>query len=145
MAQFTIAVDRSPDANDTKVLIQGLDGHAFAQAGAAPPEPLSVYLYDDGGKIVGGVAARIWNGVIDISILWVHEDFRGEGYGRQLMAAAEAEGIARGCTLAELRTFDYQAPGFYKKIGYEEYHVVDGWPRGHRRHFFRKQLENPTA
>jgi hypothetical protein len=42
--------------------------------------------------------------------------------------------------MAELRTFYYQAPGFYTRVGYEEYHVVDGWPRGHRRHFFRKRL-----
>jgi GNAT superfamily N-acetyltransferase len=140
MASFTIAVDPNPDPADTRILIEGLDGHAFAQAGATPPRPLSVYLYDNGGKIVGGIAARTWDGVLDISILWVHEDYRGEGYGRQLMAAAEAEGINRSCEIAELRTFDYQAPEFYKKVGYEEYNVVNGWPRGHRRHFFRKRL-----
>ena len=32
------------------------------------------------------------DGVLDISIVWVHEDYRGEGYGRQLMATVEAEG-----------------------------------------------------
>jgi GNAT superfamily N-acetyltransferase len=143
MAELTIVVDRSPDPNDTKILIQGLDGHALAQAGTTPPEPVSVYVYD-GSRIVGGVAARIWEGVLDISILWVHEGYRGEGYGRQLMASVEAEGIARGCVLAELRTFDYQAPAFYKKVGYEEYLVMDGWPRGHRRHFFRKRLASPA-
>jgi GNAT superfamily N-acetyltransferase len=141
MAPFTIAVDSSPDQSDIRVLIDGLDGHAFARAGATPPVPLAVFLYDDGGKIVGGISGRIWDGVLDISILWVHEDYRGEGYGRQLMAAAEAEGRMRGCELAELRTFEYQAPEFYKKIGYEEYHVAEGWPRGHRRHFFRKRLD----
>ena len=137
---FTIEIDAAPDADDLRILVQGLDGHAFAQAGTTPPQPLAVYLHDDGGRIVGGLSARTWDGVLDISILWVHEDFRGEGYGRQLMAVAEAEGIARGCELAELRTFDYQAPGFYRSVGYEEYHVVEGWPRGHRRHFFRKRL-----
>lgn len=140
MAPFTIAVDPSPDESDIRVLIDGLDGHAFARAGATPPAPLAVFLYDDAGKIVGGAAARTWEGVLDISILWVHEDYRGEGYGRQLMAVAEAEGLKRGCELSELRTFEYQAPEFYKKVGYEEYHVVEGWPRGHRRHFFRKRL-----
>lgn len=140
MAPFTIAVDPSPDQADVRVLTQGLSGHAFAQAGATPPEPLAVLLYDDAGKIVGGLSGRIWDGVLDISVLWVHEDYRGEGYGRRLMAAAEAEGVTRGCVLAELRTFDYQSPEFYKKVGYEEYHVVEGWPRGHRRHFFRKRL-----
>jgi GNAT superfamily N-acetyltransferase len=140
MAPFTIEVDPSPDQADIQILIQGLSGHAFAQAGATPPEPLAVYLQDESGKIVGGVSGRVWDGVLDISILWVHEDYRGEGYGRQLMAAAEAEGLKRGCELAELRTFEYQAPEFYKKVGYEEYNVVEDWPRGHRRHFFRKRL-----
>jgi GNAT superfamily N-acetyltransferase len=145
MDQLTIVVDRSPDANDTKVLGQGLDRHACVQAGMTPPEPISVYLYDAGGQIVGGVAARIWDGVLDISILWVHEEYRGAGYGRQLIAAAEAEALTRGCVLAELRTFDYQAPEFYKKLGYEAYNVVDGWPRGHRRYFFRKRLEGHAS
>ncbi len=137
---FTIEIDDAPEPADLRILNEGLTGHAFAQAGATPPQPLAVYLHDDGGRIVGGLSGRTWDGVLDISILWVHEDFRGEGYGRQLLAVAEAEGIARGCELAELRTFDYQAPEFYKRVGYEEYHVVEGWPRGHRRHFFRKRL-----
>jgi GNAT superfamily N-acetyltransferase len=137
---FTIEVDASPAADDVKKLNQGLDGHAFAQAGIAPPAPLAVFLYNEGGQIVGGLYARVWDGVLDISLLWVHEDFRGEGYGARLVAAAEAEGIHRGCERAELRTFDYQAPGFYKKVGYEEFHVSENYPRGHTRHYFRKTL-----
>jgi GNAT superfamily N-acetyltransferase len=140
MAGFTIVVDAKPAWDDIKILNEGLSGHAIAQAGVSPPEPIGVFLYDDGGRIVGGLSGRIWDGVLDISLLWVHEDYRGEGYGRRLMEAAEAEGVRRGCEMAELRTFEYQAPDFYKKIGYEEYNVVDGWPRGHRRHFFRKRL-----
>jgi hypothetical protein len=56
------------------------------------------------------------------------------------METAEAEGIARGCALATLRTFSYQAPEFYKKLGYEEYAVVVVWPRGHRNLAFRMRL-----
>lgn len=140
MAPFTIEVDPSPDDADVKILHRGLDGHAFAQGGVAPPAPLAVFLYDDGGRIVGGLYARVWDGLLDISLLWVHEDFRGEGYGSKLMAAAEAEGIRRGCVRAELRTFDFQAPTFYTKLGYEEFHVSQDFPRGHTRHYFRKEL-----
>ena len=70
MAPFTIAVDPSPDADDVRILVDGLNGHAFAQAGATPPDPLAVFLYDDGGKVVGGLSGRIWNGVLDISRAW---------------------------------------------------------------------------
>jgi GNAT superfamily N-acetyltransferase len=140
MAPFTIEVDPSPADADVKILNQGLDGHAFAQGGIAPPAPLAVFLYDDAGRIVGGAYARIWDGILDISLLWVHEDYRGEGYGARLMRAIEAEGVRRGCARAELRTFDFQAPGFYKKLGYEELYVSRDFPRGHCRHYFRKQL-----
>jgi ribosomal protein S18 acetylase RimI-like enzyme len=126
-------------------LEQGLTGHAFAQAGMGPPEPLAIFVYDEGGRIVGGLSGRIWEGVLDISTLWVHEDFRGEGYGRRLVEKAEAEGRRRNCTVAHLRTFDYQAPGFYRRLGYQEYHVEPDWPRGHTRHYFRKRLTEERA
>jgi len=140
MAPFTIMIDPSPEPEDVRILEQGLNGHAIARVGTAPPEPLALFLYDEGDHIVGGLYGRIWDGVIEINLIWVHEDFRGEGYGKRLMETAEAEGIARGCELAVLRTFDYQAPTFYEKLGYEEYAVVEGWPRGHRKHAFRKRL-----
>jgi GNAT superfamily N-acetyltransferase len=141
MAPFTIEVDSSPDDADVKILHQGLDGHAFAQGGIAPPAPLAVFLYDDGGRIVGGVFARVWDGILDISLLWVHEDYRSEGYGSKLMAAVEAEGVRLGCARAELRTFDFQAPEFYKKLGYQEFLVSEEFPRGHTRYYFRKALQ----
>lgn len=144
MAAFTIEIDHAPDTADLQQLEQGLTGHAFAQAGVAPPEPLALFLYDEAGRIVGGLSGRFWEGVLDISILWVHEDFRGEGYGRQLIERAEAEGLRRDCSVAHLRTFDYQAPGFYHRLGYEEYHIEEDWPRGHTRHYFRKSLRSRT-
>lgn len=140
MAPFTIMIDSSPQPEDLRVIEEGLNGHAIAQAGTAPPEPLALFLHDEGDKIVGGISGRVWDGVLEINLVWIHEDFRGQGYGKRLMEIAEAEGVARGCTLATLRSFDYQAPDFYTKLGYEEYAVVEGWPRGHRKHAFRKRL-----
>ena len=140
MAPFTIEIDPAPRPVDLKVLEEGLTGHAFAQAGIAPFEPLAIFLYDEAGRIVGGLHGRFWDSVLDISTLWVHEDYRGEGYGARLIAAAEAEGVRRNGEVAHLRTFDYQAPGFYRRVGYEEYHIEQGWPRGHTRHYFRKRL-----
>src|SRR4051812_48207160 len=115
MAPFTILIDASPLPEDVRLLEEGLNGHAIAQAGVTPPEPLALLLHDEGDKIVGGLYGRVWDGVLEISLLWVHEDFRGQGYGKRLMEVAEAEGIARGCQFATLRTFDYQAPEFYAR------------------------------
>lgn len=54
-----------------------------------------------------------------MDIFWLHEDLRGQGYGTQLLQMAEQEAIARGCHQAHLDTFEFQAPGFYEKHGYQ--------------------------
>ena len=56
------------------------------------------------------------------------------------METAEAEGIRVAARSPRSARSSYQAPEFYKKLGYEEYAVVEDWPRGHSKHAFRKRL-----
>lgn len=65
---------------------------------------------------------------------------RGQGYGTQLLATAEAEGVRRGCHSAYLDTFSFQAPTFYEKCGYEIFGTLDAFPDEHQRFFMRKTL-----
>jgi hypothetical protein len=34
----------------------------------------------------------------------------------------------------------FQAPDFYRKLGYQEYAVLERFPAPHRRHYFMKDL-----
>ena len=72
--------------------------------------------------------------------LWIREDRRRQGLGARLLAAAESEARRRGCREMHLDTHTYQAPGFYRRLGYEEVGELPGWPNGARRVFFRKLL-----
>jgi hypothetical protein len=56
------------------------------------------------------------------------------------MARAEEEAIRRGCCHAYLDTFDFQAPGFYRKLGYSEWGVLEDFPPGHQRIFLKKDF-----
>lgn len=47
------------------------------------------------------------------------------------------------CTRAWLTTFSFQAPGFYPKLGYETFTVLEDHPAGHRHHFLQKRLAPP--
>jgi ribosomal protein S18 acetylase RimI-like enzyme len=77
---------------------------------------------------------------METQTLWVDESLRGQGWGRKLMAAAEEEGIKRGCTLSYTNTFSWQAPGFYEKIGYTLYGKLENFPEGSSLSYYSKKL-----
>lgn len=112
---------------------------------SSPPQssvPLQVYALDDNQAVVGGFIGET-NGVpewLEVSILWVAEDARGQGVGGHLMSLAEEEAIRRGCRYARLATSDYQAPDFYRKIGYAIYGTLENCPRGETVHYLYKEL-----
>jgi ribosomal protein S18 acetylase RimI-like enzyme len=105
-------------------------------------ESLQFYLLDDEGTLIGGIQGRThqipeW---LEITVIWVAEAMRQQGLGRQLMQMAEEEARARGCCYARLATSDYQAPEFYRKLGYREYGVLENCPHGETVYYFYKEL-----
>jgi ribosomal protein S18 acetylase RimI-like enzyme len=55
----------------------------------------------------------------------------------------QAEQKAREANLdgVEVWTQSWQAPGFYRKLGYEEFAVIDDFAPGRKRHAFRRYLK----
>ena len=56
------------------------------------------------------------------------------------MAAAEEEAKRRGCKYAFVDTFSFQAPEFYRKLGYEEVFVLRDYPYTEARYYYTKTL-----
>ena len=52
----------------------------------------------------------------------------------------EDEARKFGATRSYLDTMSFQAPGFYRACGYEEFGSIDGYPEGVTRHWFTKAL-----
>jgi len=93
-----------------------------------------------GGELLGGlVGLGFWNGLF-IDLVWVDEPARGRGIGSALMRAAESEARKRGWQVCFLSTWTFQAPGFYRKLGYEPFGKLEGMPPGHTRTWFAKWL-----
>jgi len=51
--------------------------------------PFAIFLRDERGAILGGALGDVWGGWLDLTFLWVAEPLRGQGYGKQLLEAAQ--------------------------------------------------------
>ena len=60
-----------------------------------------------------------------IAYLYVPPDLRGQSMGRRLMLEAETIARGRGMVGMWVNTFDFQAAGFYEKLGYERFGALE--------------------
>jgi ribosomal protein S18 acetylase RimI-like enzyme len=104
------------------------------------PVPLDVFLRDAEGQPWGGLMASTYWRWLDIVLLWVHDDLRGQGHGRALLQRAEEEARRRDCLYVRVNTLDTQAPGFYQKLGYRIVGQFDDYPPGNCAYLLRKDL-----
>ncbi|OKK02517.1 acetyltransferase [Streptomyces sp. CB03234] len=117
-----------------------------AATGAHDEAELSVRATDDeSGEIIGGLTGWTWGGLGGVSMLWVRQDQRGTGLGTKLMRAAEDEARRRGCDRMIVSSFSFQAPPFYRRLGYVETGRSEGIPGGNVDVHFYKSLEPSAA
>jgi GNAT superfamily N-acetyltransferase len=101
-------------------------------------ERFALLLRDDVGVVAAGLSGVLSWAWLFVEALWVGEALRGQGIGRALMAGAEDFARAKDCHSAWLDTF--QAGGFYTRLGYERFGVLEDYPPGQSRLFLRKRL-----
>lgn len=113
--------------------------------GAANPGPgaveLTVRAADVDGELCGGISGWTWQEAAGIAMTWVRADRRASGLGSQLLEEFEGAARARGAQRVFVRSFTFQAPGFYEKRGYHEIFRWDGVPtQGEADVHFRKDF-----
>jgi GNAT superfamily N-acetyltransferase len=129
-----------PRSEDVQFLENQIDEHNMERTGRRDFRPLAVYLRNERGGIIAGLYGFTWAGWLEIKFVWVRQDLRGQGYGRQLVQAAEAEARARGCNRVCLDSYSFQAPTFYQRLGYEIFGSLQDFPAPHRRVFLTRTL-----
>ncbi len=134
-----------PTPEQVRGLEESLDKFNVAATGIRDGRSLGLFFYDDRGAVAGGLAGHTWGGTCEIRQLWVREALRGRGYGRRLVEAALAEATRRGCRQVVLTTHSFQAPGFYRKLGFTVVAEVAGYPDGHAQIVLRKRLSPQNA
>ncbi|MEU9913371.1 MULTISPECIES: GNAT family N-acetyltransferase [unclassified Streptomyces] len=103
--------------------------------------PLHVWALDGAGELAGGLVGHTWTTWLHVTYLWVDGRWRGAGLGSQLLATAESlSRDERGCVNSRLETWDFQAPEFYKKRGYDVVCVIPDYPPGITEYTLTKRI-----
>jgi GNAT superfamily N-acetyltransferase len=136
-----IIVTDAPDAADTAVIADGLRAYNTSQAGYDDYRPLAVFVTDPAtGRVLGGLYGGSYLGQLRVDRFFLPEGLRRGRIGSRVLALAEAEGRRRGCVRVTLNTMEIQAPGFYRKQGYEAAAILDCDPPGITRYVMTKKL-----
>jgi len=135
-----IELTQSPTEEQRQAILQPLIEYNDARAGISKTEPFALMVKDERGAILGGLYGRVTLRWMFIDLLSVPEQVRGQGIGSKLMAQAQALATEKNCLGIWLDTFDFQAPGFYQKLGFSQFGEIVDYPPGHKRHFFQKRL-----
>ncbi len=133
------AVEAPSDA-DREAILRPLLAYNAGAVGTFPVETVAFVLRDEQGDIVGGLWGRISYDWLFVELLSVAERWRGRDLGTGLMEAAERRARERGCRGLWLDTYAFQARGFYEKLGFSVFGVLEDHPVGSRRYFLAKVL-----
>jgi GNAT superfamily N-acetyltransferase len=134
----SIAVERSI-GQTKKAVLGGLIGYNTEKMGKQKYKRFAISLRER-GKIVGGIVGEVWTKVLFIQFFWIEQKYRSKDFGTKLIRAIEDEARRFGATRSYLDTMSFQAPGFYRSCGYEEFGSIEGYPEGVTRHWFTKTL-----
>lgn len=129
-----------PSSEDVQFLDDRLYEHNRDRTAQDDGELFGFFIRDERRQILAGITGWTWARACEIERLWVHPDWRGKGYGEQLLEAAEAQARARGCEVITLDSYSFQAPGFYQKNGYELAWQLEDFPPDHSRCYLVKRL-----
>lgn len=135
-----IEISDCPSTSDRAQVENGLSAHASQNGHPWNNRNLGVFYRNENGEIVAGLIGETFWECLSIKFVWVSESLRGHGIGKSLVEAAEIEGRKRECRISTLNTFSFQAPEFYKQLGYRECGRIDNFPNGCTRYYYLKDL-----
>jgi GNAT superfamily N-acetyltransferase len=136
-------LDLVPSSADDAAVISGLQA-SNAQLTGHKTQHYSVFARNEAGKIVGGTLVYVGRDSAFLDIIWVDGSSRLQGIGRCLLEEAEREAKRRECKWIKLDTYEFQAPEFYLKCGYEIYGEVKDYTCEQSKVFLRKGLEQTS-
>lgn len=95
---------------------------------------------DDAGEIIGTITGNAYYNEVHIGDLIIDKKYRGQNIGTKLVRTVEEEYKNKGFDKITLATFGFQAPDFYKKLGYSLEFVREDKDPKLSKYFYCKNL-----
>lgn len=143
--ELRISVHDQPDKAAAGVVDNGLGEANELAAPLDEVQPLQCFVRDAAGRVVGGAVGRTWGECCELLQLWVDPALRQQGVGGRLVRAFEQRAAERGCRVVYLDTFTFQAPAFYRGLGYEAGLDIAGFGHGIVKHTMLRRLGPPGS
>lgn len=96
-------------------------------------------VYED-NKLVGGAIGIIKFGWYLLEELWINEKYRGHNIGTMLIRNIESCAKENKALGVRMETWNFQARGFYEKMGYKVYATFEDCPPGTIDYFLKKKF-----
>ena len=140
-----LVVDSAPRHEDIRFLDTALYEFNRERTGIDDGKLFAIFLRHADGTVAGGADGWTWGGTCKVQHLFVPANMRGKGLGTRLMQAIEDEARARVCRHILLETHSFQAPAFYRGLGFELVGRIDEYPRGHGFLTLIKRLDTASS
>jgi len=145
-ANYSIQVDSSNPKVAEKIL-EGLENfniNYFAtHHGNRDHHTFVIHAKDADGKVIGGLSGGIFGSWAYVDYASVEPEWRGQGLGTNLFLKLEELAKQHNCDTIQLFTFEFQAVGFYEKLGYERVGIIPKWVEDtYDACFYKKRLTN---
>jgi GNAT superfamily N-acetyltransferase len=104
-------------------------------------QPFVIYAADSDGTHIGGLCGGIFGTWAYVDYASVEPAWQNMGVGTQLFMKLEEHLKSHNCEYVQLFTWEYQAVGFYEKLGYTCVGTIPNWIENtYDAYFFKKQL-----
>ena len=124
----------NPENLDIEKLTKKLWTYNAAFIGKYSSTQILVQLYENNTYLGGGYAV-IKLGWLHIDLLWVEKNYRGHGYGKQILSKLEQYALeSHNIKFSKLHTGNFQGSmEFYKHLGYEIFAELEIYPENARK------------
>ncbi|MFA4995326.1 MAG: GNAT family N-acetyltransferase [Bdellovibrionales bacterium] len=93
-----------------------------------------------GDEVIGGISFKWYGESAVLDIVAIEEKWQRRGIGTRLLEAVEKELQRQGCRQICVGTDAFQAPDFYRKLGYQQAVTIPDYINGHDHLIFRKKI-----